>query len=86
MKNKASSGSTSKKKTPRPTSEELEEAGKGLHSLSDAVQRKIEYRGIPNDYEIGVLAAKFSHVNLNSGNVASLVVLVIGSREKKHSY
>ena len=65
VKNKASSVSTSKKNS-RPTSKGLEEAGKQLHSLSDTVQKKIEHRGIPNNYEIRVLAAKFSCINLNS--------------------
>ncbi|KAG2214078.1 hypothetical protein INT45_010957 [Circinella minor] len=59
------STSNSKRKVPRPTPEELEEAAHGLHSLKDAVQRKIKSK-IPDDYDMGLLAVKFSRLNLNS--------------------
>ncbi|KAI7854924.1 hypothetical protein BDC45DRAFT_535054 [Circinella umbellata] len=64
--NKASTSAV-KKKTPRPTTKELEEAAKGLHSLTDAIKRRNIMNTIPNDYDIGILAIKLSRLNLNSG-------------------
>ena len=69
------STSNSKRKVPRPTSEELEEAAHGLHSLTDAVQRKIKSK-IPNDYDMGLQAVKFSCLNLKSGTCNYIAIIV----------
>ena len=69
------STSNSKRKVPRPTPEELEEAAHGLHSLTDAVQRKIKSK-IPNDYDMGLLAVKFSRLNLKSGTCNYIAIIV----------
>ncbi|KAI9251461.1 hypothetical protein BDA99DRAFT_563728 [Phascolomyces articulosus] len=68
MDNEATTSSTPKKKVPRPTSEELEEAGEGLHSLIDAVKKEIKNR-IPDNNDTGILAAKFTRLNSKSDAV-----------------